>query len=222
MTWRADTVMRLLEDVRRLSLPEGAVPRENQPASSAPNVPEDNARPPKRPWEDMSHEEPAAPAPSASYPDVSCPSLAVPSVADVLQAQFEVSDRVTAEKDMEIIRSKRATSTSASAPGQPKSKYRKRSVSATCSHSCSHASLIFRFFSVPLLLANVTRVISVKRRSGGVARMGRGPYATLAACVSSDFCLTLRRAFISLVDVDRLREADAEARQGRRWKGGPD
>ncbi|EPT01674.1 hypothetical protein FOMPIDRAFT_133363 [Fomitopsis schrenkii] len=125
MTWRADTVMRLLEDVRRLSLPEGAVPRENPPASSAPSAPEDHARPPKRPWEDMSHEEPATPAASTSYPDA--------------QAQYEISDRATAEKDMEIIRSKRATSTSASAPGQPKSKYRKRSRATPpgkC-HSCN-------------------------------------------------------------------------------------
>lgn len=89
---------------------------------------------------------------------------------------------------MEIIRSKRATSTSASAPGQPKSKYRKRSVSAACSHSRSDASLIIRFFSALPLLANVTPATSVKRRNGDVARMGQGLYATLAACVSFDFC----------------------------------
>ena len=71
MTWRADTVMRLLEDVRRLSLPEGTVPRENPPASSVPSAPEDHARPPKRPWEDMAREEPPAPA-ASTYPDVSC------------------------------------------------------------------------------------------------------------------------------------------------------
>ncbi|KZT67449.1 hypothetical protein DAEQUDRAFT_392400 [Daedalea quercina L-15889] len=126
MTWRANTVMRLLEDVRRLSLPEGSVPRDNAPAAAAPPaVPEDHTRPPKRPWEDMAREENGTPAPSNSYPDA--------------QAQFEVSDRATAEKDMEIIRSKRATSTSASAPGQPKSKYRKRSRATPpgkC-HSCN-------------------------------------------------------------------------------------
>ncbi|TFY57953.1 hypothetical protein EVJ58_g6710 [Rhodofomes roseus] len=125
MTWRANTVMRLLEEVRRLSLPEGAVPRESAPAPAAPpSVPEDHTRPPKRPWEDMAREENDAPAPN-SYPDA--------------QAQFEISDRATAEKDMEIIRSKRATSASASAPGQPKSKYRKRSRATPpgkC-HSCN-------------------------------------------------------------------------------------
>ena len=71
MTWRADTVMRLLEEVRRLSLPEGIASRENPPPTSAPSAPEDHARPPKRPWEDMAREEPAAPAASTSYPDVS-------------------------------------------------------------------------------------------------------------------------------------------------------
>ena len=64
--------MRLLEEVRRLSLPEGSVPRENPPANSAPSAPEDHARPPKRPWEDIAREEPAPPAASTSYPDVSC------------------------------------------------------------------------------------------------------------------------------------------------------
>ncbi|KAI0077088.1 hypothetical protein K474DRAFT_1579223, partial [Panus rudis PR-1116 ss-1] len=45
----------------------------------------------------------------------------------------------TAEKDMEIIRSKRATSSGANVPGQPKSKYRKRSRATPpgkC-HSCN-------------------------------------------------------------------------------------
>ncbi|KAH9928389.1 uncharacterized protein B0H18DRAFT_1001097 [Fomitopsis serialis] len=126
MTWRANTVMRLLEEVRRLSLPEGAAPKESAPAvAPAPGVPEDHTRPPKRPWEDMAREESDTPAPNSSYPDA--------------PAQFETSDRATAEKDMEIIRSKRATSTNASAPGQPKSKYRKRSRATPpgkC-HSCN-------------------------------------------------------------------------------------
>ena len=124
------------------------------------------------------------------------------------QAQFEISDRATAEKDMEIIRSKRATSTSASAPGQPKSKYRKRSVSAACSHSSIDPSLTIGLCSALHLPGNVTHATSVKRRSGGVARTGQGPSATLVACVSFQSCLSLSveppSHLVTLIDYAKL------------------
>ena len=67
-------------------------------------------RPPKRPWEDVDQ--------GASPVDRNIKS-----------------EQTTAEQDMEIIRTKRATSTAAGASsgaGQTKSKYRKRSVSICC------------------------------------------------------------------------------------------
>ena len=52
------------------------------------------------------------------------------------------SQQTTAEKDMEIIRSKRASSTGGSIVGQQKTKYRKRSVSSLS--SLSHRSSFSR------------------------------------------------------------------------------
>ncbi|KZT01417.1 uncharacterized protein LAESUDRAFT_484345 [Laetiporus sulphureus 93-53] len=122
MTWRANAVVSLLDDLRRLGGPEEQAPREAvsaQPNGASPA--EEHARPPKRPWEDDGN-----PASSNGYADG--------------QGQYpDIADRSTAEADMEIIRSKRATSTSAAAPGQPKSKYRKRSRATPpgkC-HSCN-------------------------------------------------------------------------------------
>ncbi|KAI0682554.1 hypothetical protein BC835DRAFT_1298683 [Cytidiella melzeri] len=105
MTQFASTVVRLLEELKRITAPEGHAP---QSAFS------EDARTPKRPWEDMSRED-DGPGQSEDY----------------LQP--------TAEQDMEIIRSKRATSSGANTPGQPKSKYRKRSRATPpgkC-HSCN-------------------------------------------------------------------------------------
>ncbi|KAI0091129.1 hypothetical protein BDY19DRAFT_933976 [Irpex rosettiformis] len=102
MTHFASTVVRLLEELKRLTSPDAHVPQSSY---------SDDARAPKRPWEDMSREE-EMPGPSSES---------------------------TAEQDMEIIRSKRATSSGANTPGQPKSKYRKRSRATPpgkC-HSCN-------------------------------------------------------------------------------------
>ncbi|KAI0342646.1 hypothetical protein BDW22DRAFT_1330265 [Trametopsis cervina] len=105
MTLFASTVVRLLEELKRVASPEAHAP---QSAFS------EDARAPKRPWEDVSREEDT---PGQSEDDL----------------------QSTAEQDMEIIRSKRATSSGANTPGQPKSKYRKRSRATPpgkC-HSCN-------------------------------------------------------------------------------------
>ncbi|KAL6301381.1 hypothetical protein BKA93DRAFT_738877 [Sparassis latifolia] len=119
MTHHASTVVRLLEDLRRLSELGEGMPKENAPPFS---VPEEQSRPPKRPWEDMSRED--SPVPVNYAEQFTQPGDNMPS---------------TAEQDMEIIRSKRATSTGGNVPGQPKSKYRKRSRATPpgkC-HSCN-------------------------------------------------------------------------------------
>ena len=69
-------------------------------------------RPPKRPWEDVDQEDHTGRGTSP----------------------ITKTEQTTAEQDMEIIRTKRATSTAAgvsAGTGQPKSKYRKRSVSSS-------------------------------------------------------------------------------------------
>ncbi|OCH84918.1 hypothetical protein OBBRIDRAFT_821715 [Obba rivulosa] len=121
MNWRAIEVARILEHLRRLSSPDQGQPKD----SSATSAVEEHSRPPKRPWEEASRDEEGTPAPNA-YPEVS-------------YSQSSEKVQSTAEQDMEIIRSKRATSTGGNAPGQPKSKYRKRSRATPpgkC-HSCN-------------------------------------------------------------------------------------
>lgn len=95
-----------------------------------------------------------------------------------------------AEQDMEIIRSKRASSNAAgaAASGQPKSKYRKRSVSS------------FSFFSFPQLLIrslspffgpdsglplqeNATRAIFARPPNGEEGLMVLGPCVMPVVCV---------------------------------------
>ncbi|TBU33394.1 hypothetical protein BD311DRAFT_434084 [Dichomitus squalens] len=114
MNYHASTVMRLLEDLRRLEGGEDTSRKEGDyPAST--NPAEEQVRPPKRPWEDMAREgEP-------------------PSAIVHYDAQS------TAEHDMQIIRNKRQSSTGGAAPGQQKNKYRKRSRATPpgkC-HSCN-------------------------------------------------------------------------------------
>ncbi|KAH8101018.1 hypothetical protein BXZ70DRAFT_1007942 [Cristinia sonorae] len=114
MSKRAALVVRLMEDLCRHSLPEDQLPK----GLPLPNGAGDEHRPPKRPWEDTVDEnEPPNVGGRGEYGD----------------------DKSTAEQDMEIIRSKRATSAGGNAPGQPKSKYRKRSRATPpgkC-HSCN-------------------------------------------------------------------------------------
>ncbi|KAF9522317.1 hypothetical protein CPB83DRAFT_899754 [Crepidotus variabilis] len=129
MSRRALTVVRLLQEFRQITLP-GDVPVPQAQTVSSQNTPEES-RPPKRPWEDVSQEE------GASGPDPSG-----------FQDQFPANPpptsegkQTTAEQDMELIRTKRATSTAVAngSAGQPKSKYRKRSRASPpgkC-HSCN-------------------------------------------------------------------------------------
>lgn len=69
----------------------------------------------------------------------------------------------SAEQDMEIIRSKRATSAAAAAAGGPKNKYRKRSVSLLDCSSLRPADMWFRVLclvsGLPLLVS--VRVVSL-------------------------------------------------------------
>ncbi|KAI9509816.1 hypothetical protein F5148DRAFT_977724 [Russula earlei] len=109
MGQRANMVIRLCEELKRLSLSEGELAK--GPAIVPP--PQEEHRPPKRPWEDAS-------ADGATGADA--------------EAQ------ATAEADMALIRTKRATTAGQNGgPGQPKSKYRKRSRATPpgkC-HSCN-------------------------------------------------------------------------------------
>ncbi|KAG6865786.1 hypothetical protein C0991_011778 [Blastosporella zonata] len=95
MSQRATEVVRLLEEYRRLNLPESERIKMNDVAMSPP----DDHRPPKRPWEDMSQDENPALAESTSFAEQQYPT----PVDNKMQT--------TAEQDMEIIRTKRATST---------------------------------------------------------------------------------------------------------------
>ncbi|TFK74151.1 hypothetical protein BDN72DRAFT_886516 [Pluteus cervinus] len=119
MTQRANHVVRLLEEFRRLYAPESDVVTKID--APTPMITDDH-RPPKRPWEDMSHDGPN----EATFQEYSA---------------GDKSQQSTAEQDMEIIRTKRASSTAGGSgtAGQPKSKYRKRSRATPpgkC-HSCN-------------------------------------------------------------------------------------
>ncbi|KAI0326412.1 hypothetical protein GY45DRAFT_1285530 [Cubamyces sp. BRFM 1775] len=121
MNHRASTVMRLLDDLRRLDAGEDISRKE--PTNGAVTPAEEHPRPPKRPWEDMARD--GEPSASVSYPDV----VSHPGE----QAQS------TAEQDMQIIRNKRQSSAGGAQPGQQKNKYRKRSRATPpgkC-HSCN-------------------------------------------------------------------------------------
>ncbi|KAG6919160.1 hypothetical protein DXG01_008458 [Tephrocybe rancida] len=113
MSQRAAEVVRLLDEYRRLNLPESERVKMGDTVAMTP--PEDH-RPPKRPWEDMSQEEASTLAESTT------------SFADQYPTPVDNKMQTTAEQDMEIIRTKRATSTAgvSGSGGQPKSKYRKR------------------------------------------------------------------------------------------------
>ncbi|KAJ3532902.1 hypothetical protein NM688_g7356 [Phlebia brevispora] len=111
----ATQVVQLLDEYRRISLSGEQPARELVAVTPA----VDEHRPPKRPWEDMERD-----------------NQGTPSEADI---RYDEASQSTAEQDMEIIRSKRATSSTGTTPGQTKSKYRKRSRATPpgkC-HSCN-------------------------------------------------------------------------------------
>lgn len=88
---------------------------------------------------------------------------------------------------MELIRTKRATSTAGanSSTGQPKSKYRKRSVSPLGLLKPIFLILLPRFglASGQLLPANVTLVILERRLSGDEVQMEQEHFVMHADCV---------------------------------------
>ncbi|KAF5391558.1 hypothetical protein D9757_002511 [Collybiopsis confluens] len=126
MARRANDVVRLLDVLRRMDNPDagGRIKEDNAPGPM-PITPDDH-RAPKRPWEDMGEDDQLSGDDSGMFQDT--PGTGAP-------------EQTTAEQDMELIRSKRATTTAgaAAAAGQPKSKYRKRSRATPpgkC-HSCN-------------------------------------------------------------------------------------
>lgn len=130
MSQRAMEVVRLLEEYRRANFPE--VERVKIDTTVAMTPPDDH-RPPKRPWEDLSQDGNAAGAETAVPEVFELISSSSPLYSKLSEQQYPASaekPQSTAEQDMEIIRSKRATSAAGGtgAAGQPKSKYRKRSV----------------------------------------------------------------------------------------------
>ena len=87
---------------------------------------------------------------------------------------------------MALIRTKRATTAGQNGgPGQPKSKYRKRSVSRASLHirhsECSDGLYLI---SVRRHRENVIHVTYGKRPSGGVDQMGQEHFVMHAGCVS--------------------------------------
>jgi hypothetical protein len=87
---------------------------------------------------------------------------------------------------MELIRTKRATSTAGanSSTGQPKSKYRKRSVSLLgLLQADSDSSSAFGLVSGQLLQANVTLVILERRLNGDEVQMEPEHFVMHADCV---------------------------------------
>ncbi|KAJ7761937.1 hypothetical protein DFH07DRAFT_1020087 [Mycena maculata] len=140
MVRRANEVVRLLEELRRFNLDSsqeagapllmanghthGGAPLESAPPPPVPaemdvDAVDQDARPPKRPWEDVDGEE------VDELEELEQPPYPTPT-----DTKASPPSRTTAEADMEIIRTKRAATAVAGTPGgPPKSKYRKRSVS---------------------------------------------------------------------------------------------
>lgn len=81
MSHRAAAVVRLLEELKRFGA-EGEAAKESLSHSLA--AAEEQSRPPKRPWEDMSRDENSTPAPDASYSEVcSCSRTGFHSIVEV-------------------------------------------------------------------------------------------------------------------------------------------
>ncbi|KAJ6531956.1 hypothetical protein B0H19DRAFT_1214221 [Mycena capillaripes] len=174
MARRANEVVRLLEELRRLNSGSGSsatplarttevVPMEVDAVAGTGTA---GDRIPKRPWEEMDNDEevdeleeseqpqpyptptdikPSPPGPAslpASGSTSSGSGSGSASGATGTGAAGSTAGQTTAEQDMELIRTKRASTTGVTVggvPGQPKSKYRKRSRATPpgkC-HSCN-------------------------------------------------------------------------------------
>jgi hypothetical protein len=165
MTRRAAEVVRRIEDYRRLYASESERKSENASAI-------EDHRLPKRPWEDLSQDNRSGPEASSSAPET----------PDKPQS--------TAEQDMEIIRIKRATTAAgiSTSAGQPKSKYRKRSVSeVSVTFAAQRLILSCRVFgpsSEPHLRVNAILAIFVRLPNGDVGLTAHEHYAMHVDCVS--------------------------------------
>lgn len=254
MSQKAHQIVRLLEDLKRASesgdskeIPQEQQQQVNQAISaingmtapSAASSSVEDHRPPKRPWEDMSQE--AGPSkmsanssPGGTFNEVcqdTTPHLCLFSDAREWQPFSATSDKPLsqsgqsmAEQDMELIRTKRATSGS-SAPSsmtaQPsKNKYKKRSVS------------IYPFYLIQLMLIRLLDAWSGQRATppGKCHACGinetpewrRGPDGARTLCNACG----LRACSFSLevicqmysVDCCRLRQTRQETNPtGRAW-----
>lgn len=150
MANRANEVVRLLQELRRLNAVDGGAPpdaghrRLDPPAIEAPPADMDvDTRVPKRPWEEMEMDGDDG-EPEVDELEESDPAQPYPTPTDT-KASPPLPAQSTAEADMELIRTKRATTAGGvgvGLPGQPKSKYRKRSSGQRATppgkcHSCN-------------------------------------------------------------------------------------
>jgi hypothetical protein len=145
MSQRAAEVVQLLESLRALTpyassssahlRPPASISDRRPSGLGAPGQVEPT-RPPKRPWEEIARDEddedemPTGPGGEA----------AAAAAAAASAGATPKEGKSAAEADMELIRSKRASSAAATPQGQQKSKYRKRSVSRA----------VFRLGAAPL------------------------------------------------------------------------
>jgi hypothetical protein len=173
MAERAAEVVRRLEEYRRLYLSEAERKIDGGPATV------EDHRPPKRPWEDVSRDGKAGPEPVAR------------------PAEPVGKPQSAAERDMEIIRKKRAATAAggSGSAGQPKSKYRKRSVSPPLFSigNLKVLQLILCFAGSGLNSgrhhqANVIPVTFAKLQNGDVDPMALGRCAMPVDCVSRMLC----------------------------------
>ncbi|EIN10029.1 hypothetical protein PUNSTDRAFT_113301 [Punctularia strigosozonata HHB-11173 SS5] len=131
MSRKAAEVVRLLETLKRMVDAETEAAKENTRAPAvggSGGAGEDPYRPPKRPWEEVD-----SPGETVGQREGMGPGQREGAGSRPGTGQ----GATTAEQDMEIIRSKRASTAASS--GQPKSKYRKRSRASPpgkC-HSCN-------------------------------------------------------------------------------------
>ncbi len=169
MAQRAIFVVKLLEDLRRLAeleashLPEAKYEDANRPMHLDA---QGSIRIPKRPWEDIEEEDLSSLATAQGYSQSQVAQIISPSTK---LANYEHTEQPTsfissvnakrqtvAEKDMAIIRSKRATNAGALNAGQPKGKYRKRSVSNPLTKHASHVrppiNIVVSFIAFMIIL----------------------------------------------------------------------
>ncbi|KAJ6576659.1 hypothetical protein DFH09DRAFT_1031424 [Mycena vulgaris] len=142
MASRANEVVRLLQELRRLNAEEGRGRRLDVPAIEPASAEmEVDQRVLKRPWEAMEMDGDDG-EPEVDELEDADPAQPYPTPTDTKPSP---PAQTTAEQDMELIRTKRASTTGVGVgggPGQPKSKYRKRSSGQRATppgkcHSCN-------------------------------------------------------------------------------------